>query len=161
MSRLRFRPVLTGFVHCPVQNWFWTGQNSTLIRIHLLTICICQNFIMWLVTVFRLSRFCADFSWFWSMCRFLTDTRQMGLNMTKILEFNIRHFLSKFKKNSLNIYGISHDFVKINREITRNIQFLYKIWQFSGLIFLVCPYADVLTETLVSYALSLQDNIMS
>ena len=52
--------------------------------------------------VFRLSRF-ADiyrrmpiFSWFWSMCRFLTDTRQMGLNMTKILEFNIRHFLSNF-----------------------------------------------------------------
>ena len=27
------------------------------------------------------------FSWFWSMCRFLTDTRQMGLNMTKTSNF--------------------------------------------------------------------------
>ena len=27
------------------------------------------------------------FYWFWSMCRFLTDTRQMGLNMTKTSNF--------------------------------------------------------------------------
>ena len=52
------------------------------------------------------------FSCFWSMCRYLTDTRQMGLNMTKILEFNIRHFLSKFLKKFVEYLWDFVDFVK-------------------------------------------------
>ena len=52
------------------------------------------------------------FSWFWSMCRFLTDTRQMGLNMTKILEFNIPHFLSKFLKKFVEYLW---DFVRFRK----------------------------------------------
>ena len=67
------------------------------------------------------------------MCRLLTDTRQMGLNMTKILEFNIRHFLSKALIFLVCPYA---DFFKGrgNRGLAAGRPPI--------------PYADALTETL-------------
>ena len=107
ISRICYVPILCmvmkvlwlAYLHCPYKYTIkrWTAYIVIrIVAVYIVSVKpICRSACRYLSAY---ADFVPIFSWFWSMCRFLTDTRQMELNMTKILEFNIRHFLSKFLK---------------------------------------------------------------